>query len=277
MTSSVPTPQPPLRPSRRVLHTLAVAAVLYGLLFLAGCMSYRRVLFPAPHGPAPQAPSGAALLELRAADAVPVVAMHFPAPPGARTVVHFHGNGETIDANVPFARGLASRGLGVLLVEYRGYGASAGTPTEEGLYLDAAAALDALAKGGAGPDRIVLSGTSLGTGVAAEMAVRGRGAALVLIAPYTSIPRVADRFVPFLPTSLMIRDRFDTLEKTARIHLPSLVIHGDEDEVIPYPMGQEVAAHLGAKLITVPGGHHNDLLALRGRELLDAIAELAGQ
>ena len=75
-----------------------------------------------------------------------------------------------------FARALRARGLGVVLVEYRGYGAArGGSPTEEGLYLDAESALDMLAARGIGAERVVLSGVSLGTGVAAEMARRGRG------------------------------------------------------------------------------------------------------
>lgn len=245
---------------------------LYGLVLLAGCTGYRRVLFPAPRDTAPEPPAGASLRELRAADGAPVQALYFPAPAGAPTVVHFHGNGDSLRRGVSFGVELARRGLGVLLVEYRGYGSSPGTPTEEGLYLDARAALDALAAEGVGPERVVLSGTSLGTGVAAEMASRGRGGALVLITPYTSIPRLAGRFAPFLPTSWLISDRFDTLAKAPRIKLRALVIHGDADEVVPYDMGQDVAAALDAQMITVPGGHHNDLFARRGAELLDAIA-----
>lgn len=256
---------------RRARNAAAVAVGLYALFALAGCMAYRMVLFPAPHGPAPAAPPGATLRDLRADDGVPVIAIHFPAPTGARTIVHFHGNGETVRNVFPFGRSLAARGLGVLLVEYRGYGPSTESPTEQGLYLDAKAALDSLAKDGILADQIVLSGTSLGTGVAAEMAAQGRGAALVLIAPYTSIPRVADRFLPFLPTNSIIADHFDTLEKAPRIHVPVLILHGDADEVIPYEMGKELAARLDAHLVTVPGGHHNDLFALRGDELLDAI------
>lgn len=258
-------------------NVLAALAGLYALLALAGCMTYRMALFPAPHGPAPSPPPGATLRELRADDAVPVLAFHFPAPPGARTIVHFHGNGETVQNGFPLGQSLAARGLGVLLVEYRGYGPSTASPSEQGLYLDAKAALDALAAEGTGPDQIVLSGTSLGSGVAAEMAAQGRGAALVLISPYTSIPRVADRFVPFLPTRSIIQDRFETLEKTSRIHVPTLIIHGDADEVIPYEMGKELASRLAAHLITVPGGHHNDLFASRGGDLLDAIAAHAKQ
>jgi fermentation-respiration switch protein FrsA (DUF1100 family) len=167
----------------------------------------------------------------------------------------------------------------VLLVEYRGYGLSRGAePSEEGLYDDAEAALDGLAARGVGPDRVVLWGTSLGTGVAAEMARRGRGAALVLVTPYTSLPDVVTDVVPLLPAGLLLPQRFDTLGKTAQIRVPTLVIHGDADEIVPFWMGTRLASAIpGARLLRVAGGRHGDLF-LRDRErLLAAISALSSE
>ena len=145
----------------------------------------RAFLFPVSEvAPAPPPPDFVCH-RLVASDGVVVHAIELPAVAGARTVVHFHNNRETVEATADFARALRRRGLGVLLVEYRGYGASRGEePSEEGLYRDAEAALAMLAARGIGPERVILSGTSLGTGVAAEMAHRGRGARLVLVTPY---------------------------------------------------------------------------------------------
>ncbi|MFO0759279.1 MAG: alpha/beta hydrolase [Byssovorax sp.] len=258
------------------MQILALLACTYGLIVLAGCAGYRRLLYPAPRDAGPPVPPGATLLDLRAADQNPVQALHFPAPPGAPTVVHFHGNGQTLRSDVPFAEELHRRGLGVLLVEYRGYGNVPGSPTEEGLYRDAEAALDALVARGVTMDHIVLSGLSLGTGVAAEMALRDRGARLLLIAPYTSIPAVAGRVAPILPTSLIVGDRFDTLAKAPRIAVPALVIHGRDDELIPWEMGQKVAGALpAARLVTVDGGHHNDLFFVEGPAIYAAITAFA--
>lgn len=262
--------------SRRVLEIALLFLAGYLALILAGCAGYRRLLYPAPHDNGPTVPAGATLLDLRASDDNPVQALHFPAPPGAFTVVHFHGNGQTLSSELELAHELRRRGLGVLLVEYRGYGNVPGSPSERGLYLDAQAALEGLVARGVTADHVVLSGLSLGTGVAAEMAARGLGARLVLIAPYTSIPAVAGRVVPFLPTSLIVGDRFDTLSKAPRLTLPTLVIHGKDDELIPWEMGRDLAAALPhARLFTVQGGHHNDLFALQGPALYDAIAALA--
>jgi hypothetical protein len=260
-----------------ILLITAVLIALYAGVILVACGIYRYAIYPAPSGGPIVAPPGASMRELRAKDGVTVRALHIPAPPGGRTVVHFHGNGETVAENTGLARAIAAGGLGVLLVEYRGYGLSKGaSPTEAGLYLDAEAALDALVAEGVSAEETVLFGTSLGTGVAAEMASRGRGAALVLITPYTSMVRMVSLYAPFLPASLYVSDRFDTLSKAPRIRVPTLVIHGDSDELIPHEMGQEVAAAIaGARLITVPGGHHNDLFVRDGDRILAAIIELA--
>jgi fermentation-respiration switch protein FrsA (DUF1100 family) len=273
----VPSP-PRSRPPwlRAALRLAAALLFAYLLVCLAGCVGYRRLLYPAPHDDGPSVPRGATLLDLRASDGNPVQALLFPAPPGARTLVHFHGNGQTLRSELGFAHELWTRGLGVCLVEYRGYGNVPGSPSEQGLYLDAATAIEALVARGVTTDHIVLSGLSLGTGVAAEMASRGLGARLVLLAPYTSIPAVAGRVVPFLPTSLVVGDRFDTLAKAPRIALPTLIVHGRDDELIPWEMGHELARVLpAARLVTVEGGHHNDLFALHGPSIYDAIVALA--
>jgi pimeloyl-ACP methyl ester carboxylesterase len=170
-------------------------------------------LFPIDEVRACSPPADFAELSARASDGVAVHALRLGVD-RAPTVVMFHNNRQTAPDGAPLARALHALGLGVLLVEYRGYGESHGTaPDEAGLYADAEASLDALAASGLGPEQIILWGHSLGTGVAAEMARRGRGAALVLMSPYTSIDRLVTNVVPFVPASILVRDRFDTLSR----------------------------------------------------------------
>ncbi|HEX8793166.1 MAG TPA: alpha/beta fold hydrolase [Polyangiaceae bacterium] len=258
---------------------LLTVAALYLALCAAARLGYRALLYPAPRDPPFVPPPGVELLSLHADDGRLVVAASFPPPSdAARTVVVFHGNGETLGGRVPLAAALRARGLGVVLTEFRGYGLAAGSgpPSEQGLYRDAAAVLDELARRGIGPSRVALLGISLGTGVAAEMAARGRAASLVLVSPYTSIAEMARRAAPFLPTGLVCPDRFDTLSKCGALQVPTLVIHGDEDEVIPFAMGQQVAASIpAARLQVVHGGHHNDLFVVDGPDLVAAIADQA--
>jgi len=255
-----------------VLSAWALAAVLWAVPSVA-----RHYVFPAYRAQADVPADDAVTLSLRAKDGVAVHALELEGPPGAPIVVHFHNNSETASAPLAIARELRARGLGVLLVEYRGYGMSRGSePSEQGLYLDAEAALDVLSQRGIGPSRIVLWGTSLGTGVAAEMARRGRAGALVLVSPYTSIPALVRDAAPMVPADTLMPDHFDTLAKASQIRVPTLVIHGDADEIVPFWMGQRVAGAIeGASFLRVSGGHHGDLFVRDGAHLVDAIATLA--
>jgi fermentation-respiration switch protein FrsA (DUF1100 family) len=257
------------------LVLLALALAGRGLEASGRAVS-RAYLFPVSEVAHRATPVDFVTHRLVASDGVAVHAIELPAPPGARTVVHFHNNRETVESAAGFARALRARGLGVLLVEYRGYGASAGgAPSEEGLYRDAEAALGMLAARGVGPDQVILSGASLGTGVAAEMARRGRGARLVLVSPYTSIADLVTAAVLGAPIGFLLADRFDTLEKAAAIHVPTLVIHGDADEIVPFAMGQRVAGSIArAELLRVRQGRHGDLFVREGQRLFDAIAAL---
>jgi uncharacterized protein len=197
-----------------------------------------------------------------ARDGMPVRALELHASGATRTIAYFHNNRETADGLVDFGRGLRKLGFDVVLVEYRGYGASPGRgPCEEGLYADAEAVLDMLAKRGVANESIVLWGTSLGTGVAAEMARRGHGVRLVLVSPYTSIPALVTDVVPFLPARLLVPDHFDTASKAPAIGIQTLIVHGDRDEIVPVWMGQELSREFPvATLIRVAGGHHGDLM-----------------
>jgi pimeloyl-ACP methyl ester carboxylesterase len=250
-------------PTRRRI-TIAVATIAVSYLALCGIarVAYPRILFPAPRMDAPLPVPGATLLDLPQKQGRSTRALHWPARGDARTVVFFHGNGQTMYDETGLAEELSSRGLGVVLVEYRGYGISYGDPpTEESLYADAEVVLDYLASIGVGRERVALWGFSLGTGVAAEMARRDRAARVVLVAPYTSIVDMGKSWAPFLPVSLIMSHRFDTLAKAPSIKAPTLVAHGDADEVVPYAMGEKVAHAIpGAKLVTIAGGHHMDLL-----------------
>ena len=189
------------RRAKKAALNLTYVLLAYALIVGGARLLHRRVVYQPPDDDVKaELPEGAVLLTAPAADGVTVNALEFAAPKAARTIVHFHGNAENAEANAFLGREMKKRGFSMVLVEYRGYGRSRGTsPNEEGLYLDALAVLDVLAARGVGPDRIVLWGQSLGTGVAAEMAKRERGTRLVLVAPFTSMVAMASRNVPVLP------------------------------------------------------------------------------
>lgn len=258
---------------RRILQASAALALVACTAVSARPLS-RCFIFPGCDAAPREVPPEVVRHELVASDGVPVHALELPASSGARTIVYFHNNRDTADTRLDVARDLHARGYGVLLLEYRGYGAASDAePSEAGLYQDAAAVLDMLDARGIGPDRIVLWGTSLGTGVAAEMARRGRGQRLVLETPYTSLPDLVTDAAPFVPARRLLADHFDTLSKAGEIGVPTLVIHGDEDEIVPFWMGARVASAVpDGRLVRVAGGRHGDLFE-RDREWL--VGEIA--
>jgi len=250
-----------------------VLGIAYGFVCIAARLSYRRVLFPAPLVDVAALPPGARALHGHAADGHPLYGIHWHHPNATKTIVYFHGNGVVVGDEIWMARELFQRGFSVLLVEYRGYGRLRGVePSEAGLYADADAALAQLANEGVGADQVILWGQSLGTSVAVEMARRGRRAALVLISPYTSIVDLGDFYAPYLPARLILADRFDSIAKAPDVHVPTVVLHGTADEVIPFAMGQRLAhAIAGATLLTAPGRHHGDVFLDEGARFFDDV------
>ena len=220
--------------------------------------------FPGPAELARIAP-GARIVSVRTSDGLDLACAHVPCgAPRAPVAVYLHGNGESAAQNLWLPPVLAREGVDTFLAEYRGYGGNDGSPSEEGLYRDAEAALAWLASEGFAPERVVLVGRSIGTGVAAEMAHRGKGRALVLVSPFTTIVDLARRMVGPLANAL-VSDRFDTIAKVPALEVPVVVIHGTDDELIPYSMGAALAkAARRGSLVPIEDGTHNELPGLPG-------------
>jgi uncharacterized protein len=153
---------------------------------------------------------------------------------GARTplVIYFGGNAEEVSWLTEVASNFA--GWSLLLVNYRGYGQSEGKPGERELFADALAIYD-YAKGRADvdPERIVAMGRSLGSGVAVHLAAERPLRGVILVSPYDSLAEVGKRHYPFLPISLMLRHRFDSIARAPKIETPVLFVVATEDRIIP--------------------------------------------
>ncbi len=254
--------------------------LIVGMLYLGLCAvlfaAQRSLIYPAPRTEPANLRGQPGFGVVPLANGLDVDRFYLPAPPGAPTVVHFHGNGEQLLGQRELGQALGDAGLGFLAVEYPGYGASPGSPSEAGLYASAEAALQFLRDQGVKPEDIVLSGRSLGSGVAVEMARRGYGARMVLVSPYTSMVAMGQRTLPFLPAALLMRDRFQSLDKARDIPIPVLIIHGEEDEVVPVDMGRALGQRFPhARVVTVPGAHHNDVLERSGQQQLARMATFA--
>lgn len=203
-------------------------------------------------------------ISLMTKDGLRLEAFYMPAQTeDAGTIVLFHGNAGSISHRV--AKGAAYHlfGVGVLLVEYRGYGGNSGTPTEQGLYNDGRAAMDFLTKKlNLPPEKIAIYGESLGSGVAVQMATEYDAAALVLETPFSSTAAVASAIYPFIPAKLLLKDRYDNIAKIGHIKpMPVLIVHGTADGVVPFTEGEKLfdAAVAPKKFITIEGGNHNNL------------------
>jgi uncharacterized protein len=192
---------------------------------------------------------------LDAATGVDVFAWHRLAQAGLPTTLWLHGNADSPAGLRPVAESLSENGSGALLLSYRGYAGNPGSPNEAGLISDAAAALAWLRSEGAGD--IIVAGHSLGTGVAAGLAALAEDAGapvsgLVLFAPFTDLPAVASRQLPFLPVRMLMAERYDTLGRVAALpDLPVLILHGALDEVVPVEEGRKLAAALGTRATLV--------------------------
>jgi pimeloyl-ACP methyl ester carboxylesterase len=204
--------------------------------------------------------SDAEELMLHTADGENVIIWHLP-PRGDRPVLmYFHGNGGSLAARAERFTALTADGTGLVALSYRGYGGSTGSPTEEGLIADSAAAY-AFAAARYAPERIVLWGESLGTGVAVALAADRPVGRVVLEAPFTSAADVGAAVYWFLPVRPLIKDPFRSDLRIGRIAAPLLFLHGERDRVVPIALGERLfgLANEPKQMVRFPDGGHNDL------------------
>lgn len=193
-------------------------------------------------------------------DGEKIIVWHVPARPGHAVVMHFPGNGDYLAGLVDRFRDITSDGTGLVALSYRGYAGSSGRPSEQGLLRDAAAAY-AFAAARYQPDRIVVWGFSLGSGVAIALAAVQPVGKLILEAPYTSITDIAAAVIPIMPLRWVMRDQFRSDERIARVTAPLLIMHGARDATIPISFGERLfaLAHEPKQFVRFPDGGHNDL------------------
>lgn len=237
-----------------------VYGVFIGALFL---MQKSLMYFPDPNrfSPADWALKELEPIAVSAQEGLVTTSWYIPPRKKTKfTVVFFQGNLAHLGYRNYKVRPWMDEGYGVVMVGYRGF-SNPGVPSEQGLYADARATLDAINKKGVPDKAMVFYGESMGTGVATQMATERQAAALILESPYTSVPDVgADRY-PMVPVRLLLRDKYDSLSKIASVHMPLLLLHGEQDTVVPVKFGKKLfaAANEPKQAVYVPKAGHNDV------------------
>ncbi|MBI2768765.1 MAG: alpha/beta fold hydrolase [Burkholderiales bacterium] len=239
---------------RGIAIAIALALVFYlGLCALLFFFQRSLIYFPQP-----RSATAAATIALPIDRNQVLVTVRPHAGPDA--VVYFGGNAEDVSSSLAtLAAAFPSHAL--YLLHYRGYGGSAGTPSEAALYADALALFD---KVRAEHGNVVAVGRSLGSGLAVRLASVKPVARLVLITPYDSIQELAAQQFPYFPVRWLLQDKFESWRYAPLVNAPTLLIAAEHDEVIP---GASTRALQGrfrpgiAALTVVPGAGHNTISA----------------
>jgi len=181
--------------------------------------------------------------------------------PVAPVVLFLHGNAGNIGHRWEKIRFFYDLGVSVFIFDYRGYGLSEGRPSETGLYKDTKAAYAHLVGRGIAPERIMIYGESIGGAFAIDLAAKEPVNAIIVEDTFTSLPAMVRRTMPFIPT-FILATRLDSLSKITRAHVPTLIFHSKDDEIIPFEMGKELyeAAAGPKRFVQLWGGHNTAFL-----------------
>ena len=271
--------------ARPAVKTLAVLLVLLVIAVGVRHMSFldqMMVYFPERELSATPANVGLAFedVSLTAADGTKLHGWHVPGE-SSTTLLWLHGNAGNISHRVDnIAMLVRHTGLGVFIIDYRGYGRSEGKPSEKGLYMDAEAAFEHMTSDlGLDPEEdIVLFGRSLGVGVAVEMATRRRVRGVVVESGFTSVREMSKSSgmgalsILLLP---LIDARYDSLSKIGSALSPVMVIHGDSDDIVPFEMAEKLyaAAPEPKRFYAISGALHNDTYTVGGEAYFEALRE----
>jgi uncharacterized protein len=211
---------------------------------------------------------------LDTADRERVIVWHVPPCDGQPVFLYFHGNGGSLRWREDRFRDLIADGSGLVALSYRGYGGSTGNPTEKGLIEDAEAAY-AFSVAHYTAERLVLWGESLGSALALTLAAENPVGCVVLEAPFTSAVDVGAQHYWFVPVRLLMKDQFRSDLCAGKVTAPVLVVHGEDDLIVPMSFGKSLYGLIRApkRFVSVAGAGHNDLGARAASAAKKFIAE----
>lgn len=266
-----------MRMSGILWTVLLLLAIYLGLAALVYLVQDRLVYFPQSSITATPEDYGMPYedVHFEAGDGVALHGWYVPAGEGARTLLFFHGNGGNISGRLETIALFHSLGLNVFIIDYRGYGRSEGTPSEEGTYRDAEAAWQHLTGDrGTSADSIVVMGRSLGGAIAAWLAGRKKPRGLILESTFSSGVELAREAYPFFPVSIMLKHRYPTSDYISDLRIPKLFAHSKEDDVVPYGLGRKLYESAPPpKSFLEMRGYHNNAFLVTGDSYREALRE----
>ena len=184
----------------------------------------------------------------------------FPAGKDSPVILFFHGNGGNISYRGDTIYLLNKLGMNLLMIDYRGYGHSTGSPSEQGLYEDARAAWQyLLQQRGYKPSQVIIFGRSMGGAVATQLASEVKAAGLILESTFSSLRDMAEYYYPDMHYLMYLRYRFDSATSIQQVSCPVLMVHSPEDEIVPYQLGVKLYQNIaGEKYFLEINGDHNN-------------------
>ena len=236
--------------------------------------------FPTQVPPAAEVVANAREVTLQTGDGLELGAWLVAAgePDRGVAVLVANGNAGNRSLRAPLARSLANAGLAVLLFDYRGYGGNPGRPSEDGLARDVRSAYAFLIdEADVAPTCLLYYGESLGSAVVTELASEHPPAGLVLRSPSVDLASVGRIHYLLLPVRTLLRDRYPLRDHLARVSVPTTVIYGSRDSIVPPGQSRAVAAMAAGetRVVEIAGADHNDPALLDGEKLIEAVVELA--
>lgn len=190
----------------------------------------------------------------------------------------FHGNSGNLADQFALISQLIKLEMDLFLIDYRGYGRSEGTPTEEGLYLDAHTAWDFLVYQKKIPEtNVIIGGEGLGAAIAVDLACGVEPAGLIIQSGFTSMPDLISVSVPFVP-SFLVKTKMDSLQKVRTLRCPKLIIHSPADETIPYSFGMQLfeVSSEPREFYLVQNAKHSQILQVAGDSYLNKVMSFIG-
>ena len=157
-----------------------------------------------------------------------------------KTIIYFHGNAGTLDNRIHKLNHFEDLEVNFLIIAWRGFSGNKGKPTEDGLYIDGESAVNWVMEQGVEEKNIVLYGESLGTGITSEIAQNKNFAGVILETPFTSMKDAAKKFYPYIPISILLKDRYENEKKIMNINIPIMIMHGEKDTIVPFSMGKKI-------------------------------------